>query len=305
MEFAIALLAATAAFVAGYNLWYRRHAGRAASGRRVLAALAVPGALPGADPNSLEYRLAAAGIATDQPRLAWLLLAWLPAIGPVLVGLGAGFPPVVAASAGLVGLVAPRRWLDGRVKERGRRIDQELPIAYTRLGAILRASPDVASALHEVAASLETGKCPTPLSVELRQAAAEAAASEIGREEALRRLQKRAASASLANLGLLLERYDQTAAGQGGRFLESFETAAQNVQGILEARQRAKAKAAEQLQSARIVPVLLAVTMLFFMNDPGFRLSFQVPLVQVALGLAVGMMYFGYMLMADIAREAV
>ena len=190
------------------------------------------------------------------------------------------------------------------MKERGRRIDQDLPVAYTRLGAILRASPDVASALHEVALSLETGKGPTPLSVELRQAAAEASASEIGREQALRRLQKRAASTSLANLGLLLERYEQTAAGQGGRFYESFEMAAQNVQGILEARQRAKAKAAEQLQSARIVPVLLAVTMLFFMNDPGFRLSFQVPLVQMALGLAVGMMYFGYMLMADIAREA-
>ena len=45
--------------------------------------------------------------------------------------------------------------------------------------------------------------------------------------------------------------------------------------------------------------------MLFFMNDPGFRISFQVPLVQVALALAVAMMYFGYTIMADITREAV
>jgi hypothetical protein len=45
--------------------------------------------------------------------------------------------------------------------------------------------------------------------------------------------------------------------------------------------------------------------MLFFMNDPGFKLSFSVSLVQIALGLAVAMMYFGYTIMADIAREAV
>ena len=51
--------------------------------------------------------------------------------------------------AAIVALIAPRRWLDGRVKQRGRRIDEALPTAYTRLGAILRASPDVASALAD------------------------------------------------------------------------------------------------------------------------------------------------------------
>ena len=83
------------------------------------------------------------------------------------------------------------------------------------------------------------------------------------------------------------------------------QTAAENVQSIIEARQRAQAKAAEQMQAARIVPGLLIVTLVFFTRDPGFRYSFQVPLVQLALGLAAVMMYAGYSLMADMAREAV
>lgn len=301
----IALLAALAAFLLGYDHIYRRRLLRSAASRRLEAAMTPPGALLTSDPQSLEYRLAAAGWQTDHPRLAWLALAWLPPIAALAIGLGTGFPIAVAGGAAIVAVVAPRRWLDGRVKQRGRRIDEALPTAYTRLGSILRASPDVASALAEVAASLEIGIGPTPLSTELRQTALEAASGEIGREEALRRLQRRAASTSLANLGLLLERFEQTGAGDGGRFYIAFDTAAQNVQGILEARQRAKAKAAEQLQSARIVPVLLAGTMLFFMNDPGFKLAFTVPLVQIALGLAVAMMYVGYTIMADIAREAV
>jgi hypothetical protein len=102
---------------------------------------------------------------------------------------------------------------------------------------------------------------------------------DIGRDEGLRRMQKRAATTSLANLGMLLERFAQTG---GDRFYGVFETAAQNVQGILDARQKARAKAAEQIQSARIIPVLLAVTLVFFMNDPGFRTSFGLPLVQIA-----------------------
>jgi Flp pilus assembly protein TadB len=305
LEWLIGLLVSIVVFLLGYGSFYRGRLLRSFLAGRLATALTPPASLLAADPQSLEYRLAAAGLATDHPTATWLLLAWLPAFSAVLIGLSVGFPLAVTAGTAVVALIAPRRWLEGRVKQRGHRIDEALPTAYTRLGAILRASPDVARALGEVAASLEIGHGPSALSTELRQTALEAASGEIGREAALRRLQRRAASTSLANLGLLLERFEQTGAGEGGRFYEAFETAAQNVQGILEARQRAKAKAAEQLQSARIVPVLLAATLLFFMNDPGFKTAFMVPLVQMVLGLAVALMYFGYTLMADIAREAV
>jgi hypothetical protein len=299
------LLIACAAFVAAHHLLYRRQLARSQAAGRVAAAFDVPSVLATADPKSVEYRLAEAGLQTDSPQFTWLLINWFPAIAALTICLGAGLPIAVTAGVALVALVAPRRWLSGRAKQRGRRIDEELPSTYARLGAILRASPDVAGALEEVAVSLEVGKGPTPLSGELRRTAAEATASEIGREEALRGLQRRAASISLANLGLMLERFGQTVAGQGGSFYDAFQTAAENVQSILEARQRAQAKAAEQMQAARIVPALLLVTLFFFTRDPGFRASFQVPLVQLALAAAAVMMYAGYNLMADMAREAV
>jgi hypothetical protein len=155
--------------------------------------------------------------------------------------------------------------------------------------------------MHQSPLELEKGDV-TPLSLELRLTAAEMVNPDIGREEGLRRLQKRAATTSLSNLGMLLERFSQTG---GDRFHASFETASQNVQGILDARQKARAKAAEQIQSARIIPLLLAVTLFFFMNDPGFRTSFETPLVQMALAGAVLIMFVGYSIMTDIAKEAV
>jgi Flp pilus assembly protein TadB len=305
MEYLIALLISVLAFVVGYQLFCRGAILRSRAASRLAAAYEVQQVLASADPRSLKYKLAAAGIQTENPHLTWAAITWLPAAITLVTFWGAGFPLAVTVGASVIALVAPRKWLDGRIKERGRRIDQQLPAAYARLVAMLRANVDVAAALREVAESLEMASGPTPLSTELRHTAMEATSTEIGREKALRNLQQRSASTSLANLGLLLERFTQTGAGQGGRFYEAFERAAQNVQGILEARLRAKAKAAEQLQSARIVPILLAGTMLFFMNDPGFRISFQVPLVQVALALAVAMMYAGYTIMADITREAV
>jgi hypothetical protein len=41
------------------------------------------------------------------------------------------------------------------------------------------------------------------------------------------------------------------------------------------------------------------------MNDPGFRTEFQVPIVQLALAGAALVMFVGYSIMADIAKEAV
>lgn len=265
--------------------------------------MTVDDALDKVDPTSAEYKLAQAGIHTTNPTLTLMLLNWGPAVAIPVLAVGIGFPFAIAVAGSLIGFIAPRRWLENRIKDRGRRIDEEIPKAYVRLLSVLRASPDPSSALNEVADTLELEKDgPTPLSIEFRVTAAEMVNPDIGREEGLRRLQKRAATVSLSNLGMLLERFAQTG---GDRFYASFETASQNVQGILDARQKARAKAAEQIQSARIIPVLLAVTLLFFMNDSGFRGSFQMPLVQIALAGAVLVMFVGYSIMTDIAKEAV
>jgi len=220
MELLIALLAALLAFVLGYHLLYRRRLTQSQAQKRAAEAYELQSVPAGADPQSPEYKLAAAGIRTANPQFTWLLLNWGPGLAAAAVALGFGFPPLVALGAGLLGFVAPRKWLDDRIKDRGRRMDADLPQVYVELLSILRASPDVAQALAEVADGLEQEKGPEPLSAELRLTAAEAASSSVGREQALRNLQQRAASVSLANLGLLLERFAQTGAGQGGSFFE-------------------------------------------------------------------------------------
>lgn len=305
MEFLIASLIALAAFGLSYNLLYRRRVVRTETERRLASAYSVTSQETSAGPQSPEYRLAAAGLASGHPRLTWLLLNYGPAAAVLIVAVGAGLPPLVTLGAMLVALVAPRQWLSGRIKDRGRRLEADLPQVYVELLAILRASPDVAAALAEAAAGLEREKGPNPLSDELRLTAQEASLAHLGREKALRNLQLRAASVSLANLGLLLERFVQTGAGGGGSFFEAFAAGANNVQAILEARQKAQAKAAEQMQSARIVPALLAATLIFFMNDVVFRAAFQLPIVQLSLAGAAASMYLGYAVMSDMAREAV
>lgn len=304
MEFLISGLVSLSVFSLAYHLLYRRQVLRREAEKRLVEAFPDQPAPSEIDRSSPEYRLAAAGIQTQNPRLTWLLLHYGPAAAALVTTLAVGMPPLVVLGAGLVTLIAPRQWLDGRVKGRGRRLEADLPQVYMELLAILRANPDVAGALTEVADGLEREKGSNPMSAELRRTAQEAAATAIGREEAFRNLQLRAASPSLANLGLLLERFTQTGAG-GGAFFDAFAAGAGNVQSILEARQKAQAKAAEQMQSARIVPLLLAATLLFFMGDVTFRAAFQLPLVQFVLAGAAVIMYLGYVVMSDMAREAV
>ena len=305
MELLIASLIGLAAFGLAYNLLYRRQVLRREAEKRMAAAYAFQPTGPAVDPRSPEYRLAAAGLPTRNPQLAWQLLHYGPAAATLIITAGVGMTPLVALGATLVCLAAPRQWLEDRINGRGRRLEADLPQVYVELLAILRANPDVAAALSEVADGLEREKGPNPMSAELRQTALEAAVAHVGREQAVQNLQRRAASVSLANLGLLLERFIQTGAGSGGAFFEAFVAGAGNVQSILEARQKAQAKAAEQMQSARIVPALLAVTLMFFMGDITFRASFQLPIVQMALAGAAVVMYLGYVVMSDMAREAV
>lgn len=303
MELLISLLVAAIVFALAYQLFFRAKLTSSQAGKRLVETMRVDDVTAKIDESSPEYKLAQAGIATRSPELTWLLMSWgAPAIA-FAAALAGGFPITVALAAGFIGFILPRQWVEGRIKDRGRRLDEEIPKAYVRLLAVLRANPDVGLAITEVAETLELEKGgPTLLSTEFRIAAAEMANPDIGREEGLRRLQQRAASVSLSNLGLLLERFAQTG---GDRFFGSFETAAENVQGILGARQRAQAKGAEQIQAARIIPGLMVLSMLFFMNDPGFASSFRLPVVQIALAVVAVLMFVGHAMMMDIAREAV
>jgi len=300
----ISLLIALTVFLLGYQLVYRVGVTRSEFEKNAEKKVSVEQvALPEADPKSPEYQLAAAGIRTTNPRLMWLAIHYAPTLFIFLGSLAFGLPILIALMLSVIGYIAPRRWLSGRIKDRGRRIDDELPMAYVRLASILRANPDVTNALSETATAIEVerGGLVTPLSAELRLTAAEMQ-GEMGRGEALKRLQKRAPTYSLANLGLLLERLTET--GSSGRFFNAFESAANNVQSILEARNKAKAKASEQMQMARLLPLLMAGMSFMFLNDPAFRSSFNDLFVQLAIAGAVVMMFIGYNVMSDIAQSA-
>jgi Flp pilus assembly protein TadB len=303
MELIIASLVALLAFLLFCQLVYRHRLAASKAARALSDMYRVEDHRSEEDPESPEYKLAQAGVRTSNPALTWALLRWGPPVAAFIIAIGVGFPFIVAIAAGAIGLVAPRKWIEGRIKDRGRRTDDEVPKGYVRLLSVLRASRDAALALDEVAATLELERNgPTLLSTEFRTTAAEMLDSNIGREEGLRRLERRAASVSLANLALLLERFTQAG---GDRFYSTFETAAQNVQGILDARQKARARAAEQMQITKFVPALLAALLLYFMNDPGFALAFREPRIQIALAVTAVIMFAGYLVMTDMAKEAV
>jgi len=304
MTFLIALLIAATVFLIGYQFIYRAGVLRSEYERAAASKDQVEQiALPEADPKTPEYQLTAAGIRTGNPRLMWQAIHYGPALFIFLGSLAFGLPILIALMLSVIGYIAPRRWISGRIKDRGRRIDEELPMAYVRLASILRANPDVPNALIETANAIEVerGGIVTPLSAELRLTGGEMT-GESGREAALKRFQKRAPTYSLSNLGLLLERLVET--GTSSRFFAAFESAAGNVQAILEARNKAKAKASEQMQMARMLPLLMAGMTLMFLNDPSFRSSFDDLFVQLAIAAAVVMMFIGYNVMTDIAQSA-
>ncbi len=193
MEYIIALLIALQASALGYTFVYRGQLTATQTGQQLDKAYKPASVVTSTvDTASPEYKLAQAGVRTVNPALTWALLHWGPAAACIAVSLFAGMPMTVALAAGAIGFVAPRQWLAGRIKDRGRRMDGEMPKAYVQLLSVLSANPDVALALSEVADTLELEHSgPTPLSTEFRIAVAEMADNKIGREEGLRRMQKR------------------------------------------------------------------------------------------------------------------
>ena len=88
----------------------------------------------------------------------------------------------------------------------------------------------------------------------------------------MRDLAKRSPSLSLANIASLLESYQRAG---GGQYAQVFSETATSIQRILAVRTHAQAKAAQPLQSARLIPVMLGLVILAMMGDPATRASFR------------------------------
>jgi len=247
-------------------------------------------------PESLEYRLLAAGLRLQPFTFKLLTVAAGIAVGVIAWPVLPGLPAMVLA---IIAAYLPYAWLDDRVKSRGKEIDRLLPVAVGRITAGLLAGGSVPEVLQKTGESLDM-ESPNPLTPELMLTAAELRSKE--RQLALRSLAARSPSTSLSNLAYLLEGYSEAG---GGKYAEVLMQISQRVQQILISRNRAVAKAADALLSARIIPIVLLIVFIFLTRDPLIRGSLLAFPVQAVIAMGIGLMVIGYLLIRSIVAEAV
>lgn len=247
------------------------------------------------NPNSLEYKLLASGLRL-RPTTFRLLCIAAGLAGTVILWFF--LPGLPAFVVGGVLYAVPNAWLDDRVKSRGRKIDQVLPIGIGRISAGLLAGGSVPDVLQQVGESLAL-QGPNPLTPELLLTASEMRVKD--RTEALRAMAGRSPSVSLANLAQLLEGFTEA----GGRaYTQVLMEISARVQQILIARNRAQAKAGDSLVSAKVLPGVLVAILAYLSSDPMVRESLTALPVQIVIGLTMGAMVGGYFIMRSMIMEA-
>jgi Flp pilus assembly protein TadB len=248
------------------------------------------------DPKSLEYKLLASGL-NLKPITFRLLRIAAGVCGMVIAWLF--LPGLPAIVIGGILFYIPGAWLDDRVKSRGRNIDQLLPIAIGRTAAGLLAGGSVPDVLQQVGESLELEKT-NPLTPEFVLTASEMRIKD--RVEALRSLASRSPSVSLSNLAQLLEGYTEA----GGRaYTGVLMDISSRVQQILIARNRAQAKAGDSLVSAKVLPAVLILILIYLSQDPMVRSSLIALPVQIVIGVTMAAMVGGYFIIRSMIMEAV
>jgi Flp pilus assembly protein TadB len=248
------------------------------------------------DPKTLEYKLLASGF-NIKPITFRLLCLSISIAGLILAWLFLpGLPAIILA---FMVYFIPGIWLNDRIKNRGRDIDRTLPIAIGRIAAGLLAGGSIPDVLQQVGESLEIEK-KNPLTPELLFTASEMRIKD--RVEALRALAARSPSVSLANLAQLLEGYSEA----GGRAYSNVLMDISNrVQQILMARNRAQAKAGDSLVSAKVLPAVLFLILLYLGQDPMIRSSLSAFPVQIVISISIAAMVGGYLLIRSMIMEAV
>lgn len=207
-----------------------------------------------------------------------------------------GFP---ALAIGGILAYLPLGYLQEKARGWGRMIDEKLAIALSRITPGLQVNRGLDDVLEEVARSLDS-EGPNPLSPELLLTVNEMRTRNV--EQALRDLAKRSSSLSLSNVAMLLESYHRAG---GGQYAKVFGDSATSIQRIITVRTHAQAKAAQPLQSARLIPAMLGLVLLVMMSDPVTHASFSEPLVQVIMTLAIGAMGIGYLIMRNEVLKSV
>lgn len=250
--------------------------------------------LPG---RSIQYRLREAQVELTPTQ--FVLLALGSGIAGFLLSWAFFIPGLPSLALGGVLVYLPFAYIQEKGRSRGRMIDEKLAIALSRIAPGLQVNRGLDDVLEEVARSLGAEGA-NPLTPELLKTAKDIRSRSA--EQALRDLAKRSPSLSLSNVAMLLESYHRAG---GGQYVQAFSETASSIQRIIAVRTHAQAKAAQPLQSARLIPLMLAAVLLVMVGDPATRASFSHPLVQVALAAAMGVMVLGYLYMRSEVLKAV
>jgi Flp pilus assembly protein TadB len=123
-----------------------------------------------------------------------------------------------------------------------------------------------------------------------------------GAQVALGNLADRSPSISLANTAMMLQSFDRAG---GAQYAEAVSEAAVNIQRMIEVRNTAQARAAQAMQAAAIVPLILAFVLITMSADPAISSSFKEPLVQIIIVFVMLVMGFGYLFMRNQVRRVV
>lgn len=246
-------------------------------------------------PGSLEYKLAASGL--NIAPLTFRSVNILSAIGVVLL-VWAFLPGIPAIAIGIIAYYAPNSWLDGKIKNRGREIDTYLPLAMSRISAMLSAGRSVPDTLDTVAGTLEL-EAKNPLSPELRLTAAELRTKD--RAEALNNMARRSPSYSLSNLAYMLEGFLEEG---GNKYSDIFSKSIERVEAVLTARNRTRAKAADSMMTAKMIPAVLVFVIITLSASPSIQQSLHSLGVQIILGITIAAMTLGYVLMNSMVQDA-
>ncbi len=303
IQIPLPLAALAAALYGAWLLWLLIVRGRVLQNKDEATTDHMLGLDQQADPDggnaTLPEQLAAAGL-TLEPTTFSLIRAACAALAFGLTTL-LGLPLVIKLVAVIAGWLAPRLWLVQRRRARERSIDDDLPAALSGLAASLSISNSLSDALQAAAEAVSPASDEQPrlLAVLLRRVIT-AVQAGTGMPTALRDLQHRSPSLTLALLAFNLRMYDTT--GEAKFTRQIIDTAAR-VRTLLDGRKRARAYAAS---AQSVVLLIVGLTVLMFalaFQDPAFAAYYQSARGTLALLVIGGIMAAGYWSMQRLLDE--
>jgi Flp pilus assembly protein TadB len=101
---------------------------------------------------------------------------------------------------------------------------------------------------------------------------------------------------------MLLESYLRAG---GGQYATVVSDAAVQIQRVISVRNHARAKAAQALQSAKLIPIIMLGVLVMMASDPATSESFRTGAVQVVIAVAMGIMLLGFLQMRKEIRRVV